>query len=237
MINRIWFIEEIIIKRFLEIFIGFFILFFIWGLILYKENIKSFLNKFRKKKIRNKKMKLNIGCGKNYRKGWTNMDFNKEVKADIYWDIEKSPLPFENNLFDYVLVDNVLEHIIPMKLIGVLEELHRITKPNSIIDIYVPHYSSCFAFSHITHFSFFGIGKFNTLSVDETHTKEKYSKCQFKVKEKLLFFHHNYVKLKFLNKLPINWIFNFSFLWQKFMEKFNPFSFDEINYKLKVIKN
>lgn len=181
-------------------------------------------------------MRLNIGCGKDYREGWINVDFNRDVKADKYFDISKGKIPLEDNSCKYILLDNVLEHIEPTKLIKVLEELHRISKPGGVINIYVPHYSGCFAFSNITHFSFFGIGKFNTLSTKSTHTNENYSRCKFEVKERLLFFHHNYIKLKFLSKLPINWMFNFSFLWQKFIEKFSPFSFDEINYKLRVIK-
>lgn len=40
-----------------------------------------------------KKVKINLGCGNEYKKGWINVDFNKEVKADICADLSKR-LPF-----------------------------------------------------------------------------------------------------------------------------------------------
>lgn len=55
-------------------------------------------------------IKINLGCGKDYREGWINVDFNKEVKADIYADFT-SKLPLKNNYADLVLLDNILEHI------------------------------------------------------------------------------------------------------------------------------
>lgn len=54
--------------------------------------------------------KLNIGCGNDYKKGWINLDFNKNVKADVYCNLEKK-LPFEDNSFDEVYSRCVLEHM------------------------------------------------------------------------------------------------------------------------------
>ncbi|MEM3074693.1 MAG: hypothetical protein QW727_02005 [Candidatus Pacearchaeota archaeon] len=36
--------------------------------------------------------KLNLGYGKDYRKGWINVEFNKEVKADVYVNLIKNYL-------------------------------------------------------------------------------------------------------------------------------------------------
>jgi len=182
-------------------------------------------------------MKLNLGCGKDYRRRWVNHDFNKGVKADVYFDLQDFPYPLEENKFDYVLACGVLEHIAQTNLIRVMEELHKICKPNAVIEIYVPHRSGMYAFNHITHYSFFGLGKFDTFLPEVDFSGERYSKVQFNVlKEELHFFDHNLINFKFLSKLPINWMFNFNRTWQMLMERFQFFGFDEIYYKLEVVK-
>ncbi len=180
--------------------------------------------------------RLNLGCGKDYKEGWVNVDFNKGVKADIYCDLTKK-LPFGNNVFDEILLDNVIEHIERNKLINFLEELHRISKNKGIISIYTPHYSGMYAFKHLTHYGYFGTGTFDSFAPEEGFNGERYSKARFVVrKQMLLFFHHNLANFKFLSKLPINWIFNFNRPWQDLMERFQFLGFDEIFYELKVIK-
>ena len=181
-------------------------------------------------------IKINLGCGKDYKKGWINVDFNKEIKADKYVDLSKK-LPFKNNFADLILLDNVLEHIPKEKNIQFLENLHQICKKEGIINILVPHYSGMYAFKHPTHFNYFGIASFDTFRPEPCFNGERYSKVRFKLlKEKLLFFHHKLVKFPFLSKLPINWLFNFNRTWQFIMERFQFLGFDEIYFQLKVIK-
>ncbi len=181
--------------------------------------------------------KLNLGCGLDYRKGWINHDFNKEVKADIYFDLNKFPYPFKNNEFDLICMDNTLEHIEQKKIIKVMEELHRILNHWGVIEIYVPHNSGMYAFSHLTHYSYYGIGTFDSFDVEESFNGERYSKAQFKIEERrLMFFHHNLQNFKFLREFPIDILFNFNRTWQMLMEKFQFLGFDEIKYVLRVIK-
>lgn len=172
--------------------------------------------------------KLQIGCGLDYKAGWTNLDFNEEIWADVYHDINKK-LPFKKNEFDYVLFDNTIEHLKPDRVISIMQELHKIVKPNGIIDIYTPHYTSIYAFSLLTHYSFFGIGKFDSYTKNGVKSGERYGKARFHIKEKLLFFQHDFLPFP-------NWIFNFNRIWQRIMERFQIYGFDEIHYKLKVVK-
>lgn len=181
-------------------------------------------------------MKINLGCGLDYRSGWVNVDFNREVKADVYADLTKK-LPFKTNSVDYILLDNVLEHVERASLFNFLEEIHRIVKPSGTIEIFVPHYSGIYASKHPTHFNFFGIGSFDTMREGSGFNGERYTKARFNVfKEELLFFHHNLVNMKFLSNLPINWMFNFSRNWQFLMERFQFLGFDEIHFRLQPIK-
>ena len=181
-------------------------------------------------------IRINLGCGNDYKKGWVNVDFNKEVKADVYVDFTKK-LPFKENYADLVLLDNVLEHIEPEKYFFFLEELHRICKKGAIIHIYVPHYSGMYAFKHPTHYKYFGIGSFDTMRPEKCFSGERYTSVRFILKrEKLLFFHHNLINFPLVSKLPINWLFNFGRVWQQLIEKFQIFGFDEIYYELVVVK-
>jgi len=77
--------------------------------------------------------KLNFGCGLDIKKGWVNVDGQRGPQVDKSFNFAKFPYPLRNNEFDYILVDNVLEHLEdPHK---VLDELHRISKKNGLIEI------------------------------------------------------------------------------------------------------
>ncbi len=179
---------------------------------------------------------INLGCGRDYRKGWINVDFNKEVKTDVYADFTKK-LPFKNNYADLILLDNVLEHVARDKFLYFVDELYRVSKPGAVIRIYVPHYSGMYAFKHPTHYNYFGIGTFDLMMPEKIFNGERYNKARFHLRrEKLFFFHHNLVSFKFLSRLPINFLFNFGRNWQHLMERFQFFGFDEIYYELQVVK-
>ncbi len=181
-------------------------------------------------------IKINLGCGMDYHEGWVNVDFNKEIKADVYADFTKK-LPFKDDYADLVLLDNVLEHIEPDKYFFFLEELHRICKNGAIIQVYVPHCSGMYALGHPTHYKYFGIGSFDSMRPGKLFNGERYTSARFILKqEKLLFFHHNLVNFPLVSKIPINWLFNFSKVWQQLAEKFQIFGFDEIYYRLEVYK-
>lgn len=181
--------------------------------------------------------RLNIGCGFDYRKDWVNMDFNKGVKADVYHNFEKLPLPFKDNEFDFILLDNVLEHVKSDIYLKMIDELWRIGKKGAIIEIWTPHYSGMYASKHPTHHKYFGIGSFDTWRVEEAFNGERYGKARFRIKEeKLLFFHHKLANMKFLSILPINWIFNFGRFYRQLMERFMFLGFDEIMHRLEVVK-
>ncbi|PIP26896.1 MAG: hypothetical protein COX30_04730 [Candidatus Moranbacteria bacterium CG23_combo_of_CG06-09_8_20_14_all_39_10] len=68
---------------------------------------------------------LNLGCGKDIRKGYINLDMYPLEGVDVVADIEKK-LPFENDTFDEIFTAHVLEHMADLN--ALLSELHRITK-------------------------------------------------------------------------------------------------------------
>ena len=181
-------------------------------------------------------MKLNLGCGRDYREGWLNVDVNREVKADVYLDMAEG-LPFRDNSAAYAVLDNVLEHVPRDRYFHFVEELHRVCVAGAHIEVYVPHYSGMHALKHPAHHMFFGIGSFDLFEPDAPFNAERYSTARFRVLEqRLLFFHHNLVNYPVLSKLPINGPFNWGTGWQLLMERFQCFGFDEIRYRLHVVK-
>jgi len=85
-----------------------------------------------------RKIKLNLGCGNNIIDGFINVDLfvtsDKTVKADI------KDLPFDKNYADYILCDNVLEHLPSSEVPDVLYEIKRVLKPGGQAIVVVPDF-------------------------------------------------------------------------------------------------
>lgn len=87
-----------------------------------------------------KRKRLNIGCGRDYRRGWWNCDISPEVEADAHLDICKSPLPFKDESADEIWISGVLEQIREnADLIFVLNECHRVMKTGQRMMVVVPN--------------------------------------------------------------------------------------------------
>jgi predicted SAM-dependent methyltransferase len=97
-------------------------------------------------------MRLNLGCGNDYRNGWVNVDlYNKFV--DLRFDIEKAPYPLESDSVDEVYCAQVLEHLRYPEI--AIAEIYRIMKPGAIATLIVPHYTTAgdHNFRHHSHFA------------------------------------------------------------------------------------
>lgn len=97
-------------------------------------------------------IRLNLGCGRNIKPDWVNIDSMQLDGVNIVADLdtgERIHLPFSDNSVDEFLLSHVLEHIkYPLML---MEELYRIAKPTAIMTIHVPYGSSDNAFEDPTH--------------------------------------------------------------------------------------
>lgn len=69
--------------------------------------------------------RLNLGCGRDKRDGWVNVDVSAAVNPDQVLDLEDTPWPFDSNRFDVVEARHVLEHLeeVPWR------EIQRVLKP------------------------------------------------------------------------------------------------------------
>ena len=128
--------------------------------------------------------KLNLGCGRDIKEGYINLDSLNLPKVDQVHDLNEFPYPFEENHFEEIYADNILEHL--DDLVKVMEELYRILKPGGKLIAIVPYFSSAGAFQDPTHKRFFGLRTMNYFSKDFLYYYN--SKADFRVQKKKLRF-------------------------------------------------
>lgn len=83
-------------------------------------------------------MKINIGSGAKRIPGFLNIDIDSGSNPDYCLDIEHDDLPFEDNSVDAVQAHHILEHL-GDGFFHCLQELYRVCKHGTIIDVRVPH--------------------------------------------------------------------------------------------------
>lgn len=92
-------------------------------------------------------IKLNVGCGRDYREGWVNIDISKDVRAEHYLDIRKDPLPFDDQSVGLIYISGVLEQIGSNdEFLFCMQELYRVLEPGAIMQVIVPN--AAYAIAH-----------------------------------------------------------------------------------------
>lgn len=146
--------------------------------------------------------KLNVGCGKDIRKGWVNLDSVELPGVDIVHDIEKIPLPFNNNEFDIIHCQDIFEHV---EYIPVFRELHRILKKGGSILIRVPHFTSRRNYDDPTHKKMFSIRTFEYFVKNSYVKRDYYFDFHFdRIISAKIFFEKRYYLYNYLVELIIN---------------------------------
>lgn len=87
----------------------------------------------------NDQIKLNLGCGGNHKSGYVNVD--KFGKADVLFNLEIFPWPWEDGSVHEVLFNHVLEHLGQTTEVyfGIIKEVYRICVNGAKVHINVPH--------------------------------------------------------------------------------------------------
>lgn len=88
-------------------------------------------------------VKLNLGCGRDVREGYVNVD-KFPTSAEII-KAEFPTLPFESDFADEVLLNHVLEHFGYTEALTLVREIHRVLKPFGLAKIEVPDMAWCCA--------------------------------------------------------------------------------------------
>ncbi|MEW5882826.1 MAG: methyltransferase domain-containing protein [Armatimonadota bacterium] len=109
--------------------------------------------------------RLHLGCGRNVLKGYVNLDVHAAPGVDVVADLngcDRSPLPFEDDTFDEVLAEHLIEHI--ENVLPMMQELHRVCKPGAIAVFKTPYGASDDAFEDPTHVRQMFIGSWGFFS-------------------------------------------------------------------------
>jgi len=85
-------------------------------------------------------MKLNIGCGLDYRPGFINIDGNELVKADKYVNLKTGSLlnTFAPETVDLIVADQVIEHFHHWEAINLLKDFYTILRRKGRCNIILP---------------------------------------------------------------------------------------------------
>jgi ubiquinone/menaquinone biosynthesis C-methylase UbiE len=183
-------------------------------------------------------LKLNLGCGsdiKDKNKGWVNVNYFYHDGVDVVHDLNVFHYPFDDCSADFILLDNVLEHLYNIDM--VLKECHRILKNDVVIKIIVPckKYDTVPIHLHLfDEFSFDGYIKGKNKGMEGTQDK-----CLFIEDKKIIIRKYINFRFKTLRRIGLKSGIN-SLTFEKYfnikVNKDNTFgNFKELEFNLKKI--
>lgn len=94
--------------------------------------------------------KLDLGCGKNKREGFTGVDNHSFEGVDQVVDL-RQPWPWADNSVEEVHSSHFVEHLTAQERIHFVNELYRVLIPGGKCLIITPHWASNRAYGDLTH--------------------------------------------------------------------------------------
>jgi predicted SAM-dependent methyltransferase len=103
--------------------------------------MNKYLAKIKKLLIgRKSPVKLNLGCGTDYKTGWINIDNNSDnniEKLDLNWDL-RNPLPFDDNSVNFIFNEHFFEHLTVEEGQICMKDFMRVLRPGGVMRIAMP---------------------------------------------------------------------------------------------------
>ena len=133
--------------------------------------------------------RLNLGCGRDHRADYLNVDSVSDVEPDLLWDLDSLPLPLPDGHFSEILALDVVEHL--SSIVAFMGEAHRLLVDGGELRITTPHFSCSNTFrdpTHRWHLSYFSFDYFT-----DEHPLAHYSKARFRVVHRQIAFHNSLV--------------------------------------------
>lgn len=98
---------------------------------------------------------LDVGCGSAKYPGAVGIDVSGETDADVVHDLNVHPWPLEDDSFEEVLCQDVIEHV--REPYRFMAEIHRVSRSGARVQLRTPHYSSALAYGDPTHVHYFSV--------------------------------------------------------------------------------
>lgn len=96
-------------------------------------------------------MKLDLGCGKNKKEGFTGCDQHAMEGVDVVFDIGAEPWPFNDESVEEIHASHFLEHLTQEQRAHFMNEAYRVMKPGAKATLITPHWASNRAYGDMTH--------------------------------------------------------------------------------------
>jgi len=126
--------------------------------------------------------KLNLGAGLRPRPDCLNVDLRGN--PDLRWDLDEYPYPLPRDHFECIYATDVVEHL--MSVQRFVEEAHALLRPDGVLEITTPHFSSSNSYTDPTHRHHLGYFSFDYFT--EGHQWNFYSSARFEIVERVLVF-------------------------------------------------
>lgn len=104
----------------------------------------------KKLKAADAPIRLDFGCGKHKREGFTGVDVRPFEGVDVVFDLAQS-WPWDDGSVTEAHASHFVEHLTGDQRIHFVNELYRVLKPGGTCQIIVPHWASCRAYGDLTH--------------------------------------------------------------------------------------
>lgn len=145
---------------------------------------------------------LTLGGGPKKTAGRINIDILDLPETDIVTDMENG-LPFlPDSCVDEIHAHSFFEHIRNFGFL--MEEMHRVLKPNGQIFAFVPHWSNPYYYSDYTHKTFFGYYTFYYFSKNQKKITRKvpnfYTDLNFEVVSQKMLFTSRFNKVRVMKQ-------------------------------------
>ena len=158
---------------------------------------------------------------------------------NIQHDLNQTPWPFKDDQFDHIVFNHSISHL--DDFIKIVEEAHRISKKDGIIEILAPHYASDNSNTDPTIKVRVGIRTMNYFCDEYDFKYLFYSSVRFKMLKRHISFRQNKTDFRFkLKPNPLKWV-GLEFLINQFPRLYERFFVyilqpSEVYFKLKVLK-
>jgi predicted SAM-dependent methyltransferase len=160
----------------------------------------------------------------------TTVDINPRTNPTVVHNLNRMPYPFEDDVFDIIVLEHVLEHL--DDVVAVMEELHRIARPQAKLIITVPYFRSIWAHIDPTHKQCFSWDTLSYFDVNHPYQqKYRMTDCEFVIEDRQ---YNLDIDQTLFQKVLIEFAHRYPHAYERHISQIFPL--EVLTYKMKVLK-